>query len=396
MASFNQTTAVALQRRLYPDGLNVRLFKNNPAFAMAKKWTGFNAEGKFQVINHAPGGGASATFASAQTNASAGKYIKPFITHAFEYATAEIDGITLQITKDPANIGNAFKVAMDHALNNLRRSVGLAMYGTGRGDRGVVGSVAGNVITLKNKNEARNFSIDMVLQVMNDATSALRSGTMKVTVVDFDNNKITVDTIVAGTDADDVLVRDGDFNNLIKGPLGGWVPIVAPVASESFFTIDRSVHPTMLAGQRYAPSAGEIREILIDGAARVEDLGVGTPDVGYLNPLDFATLAKEAESTRFVDVKTTSAKVSFKGISLLTGSGEVELVADPNCPRKQAWIGERGTLEIWSAGEFPRVLDFDGLRMSRKASSDSYETRLGGYLQGVNTNPAAWVAVTLP
>lgn len=405
MTSFNMTTALELTKRLYPEGLEVTLYKQSPVFALLKKWKQFGGEGKFLVWQYASGAGASTSFATAQANKSASGFKRPLITRSKEYALASIDGETMEATMgDKYAVAEAFKVAMDDALYNVNRSLALNMFGNGGGARGKLasGTVSTADLTLADPTMSVGFEAGMWLQAAStDGTSgSVRVGRVQLLAV----NRVTgVLTATAAWNAGiptiantDYLFREGDFGATIKG-FAAWLPTTAPVAgSDNFFGVDRGVDPVRLAGVRYAPTSGNYEEILIDAAQQVAQQGGGMPDTVVMNPIDWGNLVKEVGSKRVIEVPTDKPNIGFKGLELEGGPGTMTVIKDFNCPKLRAYMLEKSTFEIWSLKDVPRVLDRDGNKTLREANADADELRVGGYLQMVCKAPGKNCVITLP
>ncbi len=402
--TFNMTTALELTKRLYPEGLEVFLYKMSPVYALLKKWKSFGGEGKFLVWQYAPGAGSSVSFTVAQANKSASSFKRPLITRSKEYALASIDGETMEATMgDKFAVAEAFKVAMDDALHNVNRSLALNMFGNGGGARGKLasGAVGGTTLTLADPSQTVGFEVGMWLQSSaTDGTSgAVRAGRVQLAGVNRVTGVLTATgNWSAGIGAivnTDYLFREGDFGGTIKG-LAAWIPTTAPAPAESFFGIDRSSDPVRLAGVRYAPTTGNYEEILIDAAQLVAQQGGGMPDTVVMNPIDWGNLVKEVGSKRVIEVPTDKPNIGFKGLELEGGPGTMTVVKDFNCPRLRAYMLEKSTFEIWSLKDVPRILDRDGNRSLRESTADADELRVGGYLQMVCKAPGRNCVITLP
>jgi hypothetical protein len=204
------------------------------------------------------------------------------------------------------------------------------------------------------------------------------------------------DTLIPGLTHSGYLFRDGDFGNVIKG-LQAWVPDSAPAGGENFFGIDRS-SDTRLYGLRYAPSSGNIEEVIVNASALAQDHG-SEPDLAILNPLDMANFVNQLGSKRTIPIDARSSDkptVGYRGVMVNGASGPITVLSDPMCQRYKCWLLTQDTWEVWSLGEVPRVLNRDGQETLREASADADELRVGGYLQVVCTNPNGNVNVTLP
>lgn len=407
MTSISLSTAQELVQQLYPDGLEEILYKNSPSWGMVKKWTKFTDQAKFLTWKFATGGGASSVFANAQANKGAPGLKKPLITRTREYALASIDGEMLDASAGNSEaVAEAFKVAMDDSLYNIRRSVAFQGFRNGGGARAQLAASSSGVgtttITLVSTASMQGIERGMYLQASaTDGTSgSVLAGKAFVTAVDRDAKTITTtaawNTLIPGITDSYYLFRDGDFGNVIKG-FQAWVPDAAPSPGENFFGVDRS-SDTRLHGLRYAPTSGTVEEVLVNASARCAEHGA-EPDLVILHPLDMANLVNQLGSKRTIPVDAKSAdkpSIGYRGVMLNGATGPMTVLSDPMCQRRKAWMLTQDTWEDWCLGDVPRILQRDGNETLREASADADELRVGGYLQRVCHNPNANMNITLP
>lgn len=407
MTSFSLSTAVELTKRLYPDGIDEILYKKSPSWGMVRKWKGFTNEAKFLVWKFATGGGASTVFANAQANKGVSGFKNPLITRSKEYALASMDGEMLDATSgNPEALAETFKVAMDDALYNIRRSLAFQAFRNGGGARAqLAASSSGSGTTtlqLTSASSMQGLEKGMWVQASAaDGTSgSVRPGKALITAVNREAKTVTAaavwSSLITGITDGDYLFRDGDFGGVIKG-FQAWIPDSVPSPGESFFGIDRS-SDTRLHGLRYAPTSGTVEEVLVTASARAQDHGA-EPDLVIINPLDMANLVNQLGSKRTIPVDARSAdkpSIGYRGVMLHGASGPMTILSDPMCQRYKAWMLTQDTWEDWCLGEVPKVLNRDGNESLRETNADADELRLGGYLQRVCLNPNANMNITLP
>ena len=169
--------------------------------------------------------------------------------------------------------------------------------------------------------------------------------------------------------------------------------------------VNRSVDSTRLGGQRLAGSFSTIRESLIDAAVQVAREG-GRPDAVFMNPLDWAELAKSLEGTTTVasgqsphrrryDSKDATATFGFSSLTLAAPTGMLDLYADHNCPENRCYMLQMDTWKLKTLGSAPRILDFDGLQGVRQANEDGVEYRWGYYGNLLCTAPGFNATISL-
>ena len=87
--------------------------------------------------------------------------------------------------------------------------------------------------------------------------------------------------------------------------------------------------------------------------------------------------------------------IGFEGINFKTPTGDITLLADPDCPPDDVFLLQMNTWKLYSLGEAPHILSLDGLRMLRASDSDSYSLRMGFYGQLGCSKPSANCRIAL-
>jgi hypothetical protein len=325
--------------------------------------------------------GRSAAFATAQANKTASIYRDFVLTRVSDYALASISNETLEASKGDANaFMEAATSEIDGAIMSAARSLAISLFRSRSGSVGRVASFTSTAITLLDPESVTNFEVDQRLQASAaDGTGSLKSGVVTITAVNRDSGVLTCDTTLIGTLANnDFLFVEGDYNQKISG-LASWVPASAPTSGDSFFSVDRSVDPTRLAGLRFDGSAMPIEEALISAASRVAREG-GSPDVVFMSYSKYAELEKALSAKVIIDVKV-NPEIGFRAMQINGPKGPLKIVADQNCPSDVAYMLQMDTWKLYSLGKAPKILDSDGLKMLRESNADAVEVRVGYYAQ---------------
>jgi len=182
----------------------------------------------------------------------------------------------------------------------------------------------------------------------------------------------------------DHLFRKGDVGASFataKGIIGvgGWIPSTAPSAGENFLGVDRSVDSTRLGGLRYDGSSQTVAEALIDAGTLCRREGA-KPDLCFVNPVDFAELAKDLQGkAEYRPVSDPEGIVSFSSLAVRTGAGTIPVLDDPNCPVGKGYMLTTKTWRLYSLGSLIELVDEDGLVMVRAATTDDFEMRWASY-----------------
>jgi len=384
MTSFNSALKVHYTAQRIED----MVYSDNPLLAMLPKMEDFGGKNLPIPIKIGIPQGRSATFATAQANKSASIYKDFVLTRVHDYALASIDNETLEASKGNANaFVEAATAEIDGAIKSAVRSLAVSLFRAKSGTIGQVASFTSTTITLVDPETVTNFEVNMVIRASaTDGGGAQRTGSAPITKVDRDLGILTIDTTAISALANnDHLVISGDYDSKVSGLLS-WLPSTAPTAGDSFFSVDRSVDPTRLAGLRVDGSSLPIEEALINAASRVAREG-GKPDVCFMSYSKYADLEKALGSkVQYVDVKV-NPQVGFRGVLVNGPRGPIRVVADQNCPSDRAFLLQMDTWKLYSLGKAPRIQDSDGLKMLREAAADPVEVRVVYYAQLCCTAP---------
>ena len=389
--------------------VNLLTYKNNPTYAMIPKRTDFVGANKVVAIrNGAPQGRGlgAAGFTASLANMSASVYNKFTVTRISDYAFGQVTTEAIRASKnDAGSLVDGLKNEVDGAIYTNMRSLAIGMFGNSGARRGVISAasaVGTPTITLATITDITAFEVGMILNTAaTDGTSgAKRAGTVTVTGLDRVNGTITVSgnwsAGIAAVAVGDSIFQNGDFEAVKTGLSGfaAWLPLVAPTGGDNFFGLDRSSDVTRLAGIRDTSHAGgPLEETIIDVAALVVREG-GMPNKVILNPLDVAKLVK-ALSTKVIYDRSKSfdePDIDFKSVSIQGPAGQLDVVGDINCPQGLGYMLQLDTWCLESLGAAPGILDDDGNRILRSATSDSYIVRVG-YFANMTCVAPGWNAV---
>lgn len=384
---FDLAAAQAVLKELY-DGQTVAdmIYKRNPMLALVKKATDFEGKVYPQPIITAPSAGRSAVFATAQANQTAFVAKEFMITRVRDYSIYTIDHETMLASQ--SNKGafvKGVKTAADLAWKAIENSLAAALFRSGTGSIGQIGTISSGVITLSNPGDVVQFEVNMAIQAnATDGGASPRAAAGYVIAIDRAAGTVTVSATLGGSaatpsgwTANDYLLVQGDNNAKVAG-LAAWLPLTAPTSGDNFFGVDRSVDPVRLAGVRYDGSGQSIEEAFIDAASLLDREG-GEPTIAVTNPLSFAALEKSLGSKVYVDMKTEDGRIGFKGLQIMTPSGAVTVLSDRSCQAKTAYLLDMSSWELKGLGEMPQMLTYGNTELLRIANADAVEGRIGYY-----------------
>lgn len=384
-------------KRLYPQRrIENLVYQDNPLLAMIPKEGNFEGAVIALATRYADTMGRSADFSTAQTRGQAtnNNGVQFLVNRVKDYQlyTLETEAI-LAGKSDRGALVQTLDTEVSSALNNIGRSQAMALYRDGVGDIGSVASISGAgpfTVTLANPNDITNFEYGQMVVVSTGSTrtAILRNsgGGVAITGVDRDAGTFTIatnpDTITAG----DYLFLKGDRQVaaitantqwLRMSGLEAWNPSAAPTAGDSFFSVDRSVDASRLAGLRIDISAYNPEEGLVIALNRLAREG-GRPSNLFLNYVDARNI-QLALGSKAETVYQQVGDIGFSSIRIRGPKGDVTITPDQNAP---SGVGRLLTLSTWKLrhlGDLVNVLDMDGSRLLRESSADRFEGRMAFY-----------------
>lgn len=393
----------AMLKELYPPGLPTdMMLRNHPFMSLVPKDD--NATGEYMVIpvifDLPPGRSADPAQVFNSTTGPVGPSKHTKFTPALveDYAATYLNMLTVYKTaNDRGSFVEARKMEIDGIITQLGNSLAHALFRGGDGAVGQVNSAVGAAaITLKNRSDAKFFVIGGQY-ALQDGTSgvpggALRNGGNFATVagVDEDAGVITftgnLSAAIAAAAINDFFVAVGDSNEKVTG-LAGWVPLASPSAT-LFFGVNRTLHPTRLAGSRLdqpnvpaEDTITELAEIMAERGAR--------PDRVFVSPRQFSKIAKRLNAKVEYENAGGNADYSFSTVTVHTSAGALKLTPDPDCADTLGYILEMKHWRLKHLLDLPHIVMDDGIRALRRSGSDSIEIRARYYAQLVCYKPGA-------
>jgi len=393
MANMSRTALDAALKELYKGQKIQELAFNKsarPFLSMLKKSQ--DIQGKYTpypvIVEDSQG--ISADFSTAQGNVSSSELASFQVSTVKSYSVGVIDTeAALAAKNDKGAFIKNVQYCVDRAINGLANDLETHLFRGGTGSIGTCNANAtGTTLQLATVKDVNNFSAGMELVFSATDGGALRTGSVTVTDIDRDAGSMTVDALTAiasgaGVTAGDYIYREGDAangsTNVKLSGLEAWVPATAPGAT-AFFNVDRTVDVVRLAGVRFDGTGSTYEEAIINAAADVGEQGSGRPDVALMAFSTWRQLVNELGSKVQRDAGGL-AKAGFDTIQMYGPGGPIECVPATKCPTGVIWLLELDSWELLSMEEPVRIIDDDGLRVSRVYNQDALEVRIGSYSQ---------------
>lgn len=395
MAVASHSSQVALYKRMYPKGVAQSIYKKSIFLSDCKKDTEFGGEGAYVNITTSGTGGGSADFPTALANQNPSTQKRFFVTHKTEYQVASVTGRAIATSlNDKMAILRVLKVEMDKANYKFGQAISARAHGNGGGSLGQISStstIASITITLATITDINRFEIGDWIQTSTDngtgtspvgVATGVNGNQAQIISLNRQTGTLTLTNNwnTYGAALGNFIFRAGDYSLAMTG-LGGWNPLTAPTAGDSFFGMDRSVGDlTRQAGDRYTANAGgSYEDTILNACTQVSILGSQLPRT-YVHPVDFNKLVKELGSKRVFEAKTREGVSGFKGIVITTGMGDTEVIADIFAPNGFGRAVDPEDITLATAGECPNPLNWGGAQSTQVLqNADAVQFRIGAY-----------------
>lgn len=411
----------AFLKELYPEGLPAQIMMRKHVLMSKMKKDG-DAYGDHIVIpvvyDNPSGRSAAIDLLLASTGPVGTTQSKKFLVSlASDYAATYINELTIRkAANDRGSFVNARKFEVDGLLRQLGNSLSHALYRDGsgtiaRGDG--AWTITGNVITLLQRADTKFFCIgqqlDFIANSSGSPSGAPRAlaATFRVVVTKISEDAGTVTcaldsngaavtnistyyTSLANTDH---IAPVGDYNSAfattgsvkIRG-LSAWIPLVEPTTGDSFYSVDRSVFPTRLAGHRLNDPTSPSEDSIMALAEVMHERGA-SPDIAIMSPRQFTKVSKRLNLKVEYDGAGGHANYGFMSCSVATSAGMIPMFADSDCPEDRGYLLTMDTWRIKHLG-LPEIVTTDGLSALRRPGLDQIEIRCRYYAQPVCYAPA--------
>ena len=379
--AFTDSSILAMLKTYYAKaGLGNLLYRNDPLLKMLGN-KAERIEGKVQPFSalYSRGGAVSADATVATELASTTAQAKEFnVTpgQLFSSCVYTNKEVLASRTKAGAYVPVA-TAKMFAALESFRKTLAIALYGTGHGDLFTLSgdfaamSVGTDVTQTWPTNAIYGVdpgSVVVYKTNLNDPdSSAVAAGTVKS--VNPAAGTVVITPTVSGTPQTGAVVclkgcTDDEGNPLLPVGLAGWLNGNVQ-SNDNFFGVNRSVAPERLAGVNYVAQSGEAKYLSIEKALLNVQAYGSQADVIVLNPVDALALQQEVESkTYFTKVdggKKAKAEIGYDGMGIsIIGSFLDRVITSPYCPKGKAYILDTETVKLWVYSNADKIDDKQG------------------------------------
>lgn len=369
--------------------------RDHPTYKMIRKVGGFTGTDFKYAIRYGNPQGGSGTFADAQGAATGSKGVQMTAVRKRKYWFYTLDGEAMAAADgDAGSFLTLVRQESEGSMEEMGDTIAFDLFRAGNGQRGRRSSETGNVVTLTQKHDARNFKVGMkVIASANADGSSPRTGSAVLTAVMHSSGKIKANG--AGTAFSDItsfadndyLFRKGDPGTCAEG-FEKHFPLAEPVeGTDSFRGVDRGVHPELLAGARLDESDTVVEECI--GSVSVSIASNGRKaNYAPLHPVKFWEVARRCNAKVTYDGGGMKASIGFQGFDINTPAGVVRCVSEPDAPLTLGYVLNMKSLYVKHLRGLPHVVDDDGRPSLRSTSEDSIEARLRSWHNLLCTAPA--------
>ena len=402
-------TSAILKTLFAPGEIPDLFYKISPVFAVMKKDPTFGGQGEKVPMRVNPVQSTSATFSAAQTAATnySTNYQAFTVTPVKKYAIARITGEMVMASQtDRTSFTRALSAEIKSAQLNFVQSLEKQILRDGAGVLGVVGTsgLTTTTLTLAHYTQANNFNVGQLLVSAADTSSSLQSGSAAITGIDRDAGTLTtgsnwtsqITTIADGYS----LFVSGDYvsaaDRLCVSGLTAWNPYATTGLGTAFYGVTRSLDTNRLAGSRLDGSGMTIEDALISAQQKVVDLGQ-VPNLAIMSGWQFRRLVQQL-GTKVIynemqarNAAGPLANVGFRTVLIQGSMGPIEVLASPYQDYNYTEMINSDNYTINSMGPLPQILTQGaGAEMIIPVyNEDTYEIRIGSYLNVKCENPAA-------
>lgn len=385
MAILNSDTFDAMLKELYPGNVPQNLaMKRHPFLSMVKKVDDFEGDNLVIPVYYENPASRSVNFGTAQANAASSSSVKWGLSQMMDYSVISIDALTIrQSRSNKGAFVRARQTEIDMMLKQLGNSAAHALYRDGYGYIGRIittgSAITGGEVTftLENADDARNFVVGQSIVFATNSDGTTPVGTAEtVTSVNEASGAIGCTALHADIDLGDYIWPAGDLTASTLTKMAGleaWIPLTTPSAT-LFFGVNRSLHPTRLAGHRLNATGNSIEENILTLAEDIVRSG-GSPDKCFISHGNFSNLVKGLGTKVEYNGAGGKADVGFGGVQIHTSAGPITVHPDPDCPANRGYCLQMDSWAIHHLDAFPHIDTMDGNSSLRGSITDTIEVR---------------------
>ena len=387
--SFSTADSAAL-RTFFEDSYEDLAYTDHVLMGIAEKLTRYGDSVKVPMA-YAYTAGRGGTFSTAKTNASDIARIAFLVTPQKTYAVQDVDNFEADLSSDKkGSVVSFYTDAIEKSTRACGNDVEWKLFSDGFGTMATISSNSGGgpyVLTLTNAGDVYRFQNGMVLvSKTTPATAGLDAGTATVSATDPSAGTITVTAAGGWTPTNThVLGLQGDFAASASmqtwAGLQGWLPDDQNRGSLSttFYGVDRSVSPTLLAGHYLNATNLNVKQAVYNLATQIAPVQGSKPDIALMSFSNYNKLEMlEDTRARHVDVRGDGINVLYNGITITGPKGPIVATPAAYCDASHIYVMDSSTIKLGApGGRFIKPATRDGQTVEL-SDMDANEVRMRG------------------
>lgn len=355
-----------LLKEVLQSGVNEQLENENRAITRIKKADGGLKENGGRYVRFTAHVGRNNGLGSrnemeALPKAGRQRYIEGKINMRYHYAGIQLTGQTFDLaSSNPQAFASAVNEEMTRVKDDIAKDQNFMFFGDGLGTRGVVASVAGQVITTKSIRHLQKYGVYDI----HTPGNATKKTTVEITALNRDTNAVTVTGTLTGVAANDIFVRAGNYDR-------EWHGIQSIVSETSVLhNINPATEELWRAEVTNLSANTPISETVL--LKQIDDIyrnggktTVAWTTLGIIRNY-FALLAQERQF-----VNKTSFEGGFKGVAILSpNAGEIPLLSDIDAPLGEINFLNEKVINRYDATGGYKYMDRQGSMWQQVRSGD--------------------------
>ncbi len=383
MAQFSLTTASNMFKTKYGKVSENMYNSANVLLGRVKKNYTFVGDQIFIPVPTAFQGGVGSGSLPTANAANPGKAL---ITSKKVYAVVEVDREAIKASStDEGAFVKATKHVVEKGVESFMRNMSRILFNDGSGALGTIiaadatGSASAPVITITAASwKAANWEENDYVNVGTDSSVfSIESVVESTRVVTLARISGSLDLTAGGGASGKIVYMQNSKDNDPEGLKG-----VCDAVSSSKYNINigRRWQSTQIA----AAGAGLSTDLMNQAMLEIQRKSGKVPNLIITSFTQFRKLLNLLEDQKQYNVEPRAenlqGKISFKGVEFMSSAGSVGVFPERFCEDDRMYFLNDNFIEIHHRPDFG-WFDDDGTVFLRKASSDAYEARYGGYLQ---------------
>lgn len=323
-------------------------------------------------------------------------YSEAVITAKKMYAVVELDRETIKAAlSDEGSFVRATKEVVQKGVESFMRNMSRVLFNDGSGMLGLIASssldgsgvLTGATITISDFKEANFEERDLVdIVEKHDSTGVrqvLKAG-LEVQAVDVDAKTVTLAGVLPGqpsaSHSIEGICMQGSLNNDPQGIKG----VLDKTSGDNYgISVARRWKATQEDGNQQGVSTDILNKVML----KIKKKCGKSPNIIVCSYTQYEKILNLLEDTKRYTVNTraglkskSGADISFSGVEFMSIDGPIGIFPERFIEDDRIYLLNDAHIHIHHRPDFG-WFDDDGTVFLRKADSDAYEARYGGYME---------------